>query len=249
MQFVVLGESDHAVKEFAEFIMKEIGISMNSGVQLKNISEGHFYSMYKVGPILCASHCFGGPSIGILLHEIIKIMHYAKCQNPIFFRMGTCQGVGVEPGTVVITTETLDAQLRPSFEVVIKTIPCQREVILNKELVNELMGLTDSCADGFTTVSGRTLCVDDYYEGTLRMDGAFCEYTPQIRRDYIGKLICDNIISIEMESTAFAAFTRKAGIRAAVLCVALNDRKSVDGEVCIYFYTFPYKLLKHLILY
>lgn len=218
--------------------MKEIGISMNSGVQLKNISEGaHFYSMYKVGPILCASHCFGGPSIGILLHEIIKIMHYAKCQNPIFFRMGTCQGVGVEPGTVVITTETLDAQLRPSFQVVVKIIPRQHMVDLDKELVNELMGLTDSCGDGFTTVSGKTLCVDDYYEGTSRMDGAFCDHTPELRREFIAKLIGQDIISMEMASTAFAALTKRAGIRAAVLCVALNDRKSVDGEVYIFIHS------------
>lgn len=38
----------------------------------------------------------GVPSVGILLHEMIKLMYHAKCKDPVFIRIGTCGGIGVE---------------------------------------------------------------------------------------------------------------------------------------------------------
>lgn len=60
----------------------------------------------------------GVPSVGILLHEMIKLMYHAKCKDPIFIRIGTCGGIGVEGGTVVITEEAVDGLLRNSYELV-----------------------------------------------------------------------------------------------------------------------------------
>lgn len=60
----------------------------------------------------------GVPSVGILLHEMIKLMYHAKCRDPVFIRIGTCGGIGVEGGTVVITEEAVDGLLRNTFEVV-----------------------------------------------------------------------------------------------------------------------------------
>lgn len=58
----------------------------------------------------------GIPSIGILLHETIKLMYHAKVKDPIFFRIGTCGGVGIEGGTVVISEEAVDEMLNPYYE-------------------------------------------------------------------------------------------------------------------------------------
>lgn len=55
----------------------------------------------------------GMPSISILLHELIKLMYHAGVEDPIFFRMGTCGGLGLEPGTVVVSTEALNGLLEP----------------------------------------------------------------------------------------------------------------------------------------
>ena len=60
----------------------------------------------------------GVPSIGILLHEIIKLMYHAKCVDPVFIRIGTCGGIGIEGGTVVVSNEGVDGQLRPTHEMV-----------------------------------------------------------------------------------------------------------------------------------
>lgn len=58
----------------------------------------------------------GIPSLGILLHEVIKLMYHAKCKDPVFIRLGTSGGIGVEPGTVVITEEAVDPMLHNVYE-------------------------------------------------------------------------------------------------------------------------------------
>lgn len=63
-------------------------------------------------------HGMGIPSIGILLHEVIKLMYHARVKDPIFIRVGTCGGVGLEGGTVVISEEAVDGMSKPYFEVV-----------------------------------------------------------------------------------------------------------------------------------
>ena len=39
-------------------------------------------------------HGMGVPSITIMLHEILKLLHYAGAQDPIIMRMGTSGGIG-----------------------------------------------------------------------------------------------------------------------------------------------------------
>lgn len=60
----------------------------------------------------------GVPSLGILLHEIIKLMYHAKCKDPVFIRIGTCGGIGIEGGTVIVSNEGVDGQLRNVHEMV-----------------------------------------------------------------------------------------------------------------------------------
>lgn len=74
--------------------------------------------MYKVGPVLSISHGMGVPSLGILLHEITKLMYHARCKDPIFIRIGTCGGIGIDGGTVVISEDAVDGQLRSVYEIV-----------------------------------------------------------------------------------------------------------------------------------
>lgn len=68
--------------------------------------------------MLSISHGMGVPSLGILLHEMIKLMYHARCKDPIFIRIGTCGGIGVEGGTVVITDDAVDGLLRSTHELV-----------------------------------------------------------------------------------------------------------------------------------
>lgn len=36
----------------------------------------------------------GVPSISIMLHELIKLLHHARCRDVVLFRLGTSGGVG-----------------------------------------------------------------------------------------------------------------------------------------------------------
>ena len=61
----------------------------------------------------------GIPSVGILLHEVIKLMYHARVKDPVFFRLGTCGGIGLDGGQLVITEQAVDGMMQPFLEQVI----------------------------------------------------------------------------------------------------------------------------------
>lgn len=50
----------------------------------------------------------GVPSISIMLIELIKMLHYAETSNYRIARLGTSGGIGVEPGTIIVTNAALN---------------------------------------------------------------------------------------------------------------------------------------------
>ncbi|XP_016842398.1 uridine phosphorylase 1 isoform X1 [Nasonia vitripennis] len=231
IKFVCMGGTPKRMEQFANFIMAEIGHKLPAGTTLLDISQYSYrYSMYKVGPVLCVSHGMGIPSVGILLHEIIKLMYHAKVKDPVFFRIGTCGGVGIEGGTVVISEEAVDEMLNPYYEQHILGKKVCRPAILDRQVVRELKALAHA-EDPYDTVSGKTMCTSDFYEGQGRLDGAFCEFSETEKNEYLSKLQDAGVVNIEMECTAFAALTHHAGIKAGIVCVALLDRFKGD-QVC-----------------
>ena len=71
--------------------------------------------MFKVGPVLSVSHGMGVPSLSILLHEIFKMLWHAGVEDATFFRIGTCGGINLPPGTVVVSEGALDGKLQPGL--------------------------------------------------------------------------------------------------------------------------------------
>ena len=41
------------------------------------------YSTFKIGPVLCINHGIGGPSLSILLNEVLKLLLYAGATDVI----------------------------------------------------------------------------------------------------------------------------------------------------------------------
>ena len=60
------------------------------------------------------------------------------------------------------------------------------------------------------------------------MDGAFCDYSMADKMKYLEHLQAEGVKNIEMEATCFAALTHMAGIRSAIVCVALLNRMQGD---------------------
>jgi uridine phosphorylase len=228
VKFVCMGGTPERMKDFAYYIMEEIGHTLPTGTMLQDISQKSYrYSMYKVGPVLSISHGMGIPSIGILLHEVIKLMYHARVRDPVFFRIGTCGGIGLECGTVVISEEVVDGMLQPYLELPVLGQVVRRPATLDKTLARELQSLSES-NDPYETVIGKTMCTYDFYEGQGRLDGAFCDFTEREKMDYLNGIHKEGVKNIEMESLSFAALTHHAGIRSAVVCVTIVDRLRGD---------------------
>ncbi|XP_043194282.1 uridine phosphorylase 1-like isoform X3 [Amphibalanus amphitrite] len=228
VKYVCMGGTPRRMEQFARFLMDEIGYELPTGAQLSDISQlSYRYSMYKVGPVLSVSHGMGIPSVGILLHEMIKLMYHAKVKDPTFFRLGTCGGIGIPGGNLVISESAVDGMMNPYLELPVLGKLLRRPAVLDRQLAEDLKAL-HMPDDKWDTYIGRTMCTTDFYEGQGRLDGAFCDYTEQDKLNFLKKIHAEGIINMEMESLMFAALCHHAGIRGAVVCVTLLDRLKGD---------------------
>ncbi|XP_074072035.1 uridine phosphorylase 2 [Macrotis lagotis] len=227
VKFVCVGGSPNRMKAFALFIHNELGLE-GSEEDIQDICAGtDRYCMYKTGPVLSISHGMGIPSISIMLHELIKLLHHAKCCDVTIIRMGTSGGIGIEPGSVVITDTAVDSFFKPQFEQIILDTVVTRSTELDKDLAEELLNCSKEIPD-FPTLIGHTMCTYDFYEGQGRLDGALCSFSNERKLDYLRRAYKAGIRNIEMESTVFAAMCGLCGLKAAVVCVTLLNRLESD---------------------
>ena len=184
------------------------------------------YVIYKVGgKVLCCSHGMGGPSISILLNEVAKLLRYSGADS-IWIRLGTCGGVGLEPGTVAITKSSMNGALEPFQRSYILGKPVLRPADFDPVLGAEVKLTAEKL--GYPVVLGNTMTADDFYEGQGRLDGAICDYTEQDKMDFLQKAHDKGVRNIEMESLTFAAFTKHIGIKATCVCAVLVNRLKGD---------------------
>ncbi|XP_062847857.1 uridine phosphorylase 1 [Trichomycterus rosablanca] len=227
VKFVCVGGSPWRMKAFIEYIAKELGLA-DSSEAYPNLCEGtDRYAMYKIGPVLSISHGMGIPSISIMLHELIKLLYHARCTDVTVIRIGTSGGIGLQPGTVVVTKQSVDAMFLPRLEQIILGRSVVRSTELDGELAEELLQCSKELGE-FETVIGNTMCTLDFYEGQARLDGAFCSYTEEEKQNYLAEAYAAGVRNIEMESSVFAAMCTLSNLRAAVVCVTLLDRQKGD---------------------
>ena len=100
IKYVCVGGSNDRMTKFATLVAKTLEMQPED---VKSAGIHKRYVVFIVGPVLVCSHGMGNPSISILLNEIAKLLTYAKAEA-LWIRMGTCGGVGLEPGTVVISS-------------------------------------------------------------------------------------------------------------------------------------------------
>ncbi|XP_030633852.1 uridine phosphorylase 1-like [Chanos chanos] len=229
VKFVCVGGSPQRMKSFSEYIAGELGLA---DAEYPNICGGtDRYAMYKTGPVLSVSHGIGIPSMSVMLHELNKLLYHARCTDITMIRMGTSGGIGLEPGTVVVTKQAVDSRFQPRFKQTVlgKSVVWSTE--LDSELAEELLQYSKELPE-FNTIIGNTMCTMDFYEGQARMDGSFCSFTEEDKKKYLDEAHTAGVRNIEMESSVFAAMCKRGNIPAAVVCVTLLDRLKGDQITC-----------------
>lgn len=251
VKFVCVGGSASRMKAFIQYVASELGLG-RPGQDYPNICSGtDRYVMYKAGPVLSVSHGMGIPSTSIMLHELLKLLHHARCSGVAIIRIGTSGGIGLEPGSVVITQQAVDACFKPEFEQMVLGKRVVRCPVLDAQLAQELLQCSKDLKE-FPTVMGNTMCTSDFYEGQGRLDGALCSYTEKEKQEYLQAAHAAGVRNIEMESTVLGAMCSACGVPAAVVCVTLLDRLKGDQvssphEVLVEYQQRPQKLVTHFI--
>ena len=112
--------------------------------------------------------------------------------------MGTCGGIDVVPGTVVISSQSLNGALEPYHETIVLGKRVQRPAVFDTSVAEELVKICEELK--IESTIGKTMCCDDFYEGQGRLDGAICEYTKQDKIDFLERASKEGVRNVEMES-------------------------------------------------
>ncbi|XP_061432368.1 uridine phosphorylase 1-like [Lethenteron reissneri] len=228
VKFVCVGGSASRMREFVGILCTKLALAETVQDPITDLcGNNDRYSMYKAGPVLAASHGMGVPSMSILLHELIKLLHHARCRDVTVIRIGTSGGLGLEPGTVVVSRSAVDACFQPQMEQMVLGKSVVRSTELHPGLAAELVAC-GRAVGGFQTVLGNTMCTHDFYEGQARLDGAVCTYSHEEKLAYLRAAHEAGVCNIEMESSVFSVLCRLSGLQAGVVCVTLLDRLAGD---------------------
>jgi hypothetical protein len=111
-----------------------------------------------------------------------------RAKDVCFFRLGSSGGIGVPPGTVVLTTEAMDGEIKPQFTLPILGKMVTRPTKIDVSLVDELEACAGNGGDIISVKRGRTMATDCFYEGQGRLDGAICDYTEADKLAFLAKL-------------------------------------------------------------
>ena len=112
VKFVCMGGSPDRAYELA----KKIEEKSDKTSTIEQFGKTERTSLYKIGNVISMSHGMGMPSILIFLHEVTKLLEYAGCLDYIFLRIGTSGGIGIEPGTIVLTSEAVNSNFKSVFD-------------------------------------------------------------------------------------------------------------------------------------
>lgn len=225
-KFVLLGGSATRMHKTATLVAGRLGVALPTGGPVDLIA-GDRYSLYKVGPVVCANHGMGMPSISILLHELAKLFHHAGADDPCYIRIGTSGGLGLVAGSVVVTSACLDGALDPcyTYHVLGKTV--SMPAVFHEPLCRELVA-EGTLQLGPVVFEGKTMSAVCFYNGQARLDGAWCDHTNADKQAFMKEAHSRGVRNIEMESLYLAAFAQRLGIRAACVCVTLINRLEGD---------------------
>lgn len=194
--------------------------------------EDRFVTRYCAG-VLFASHGMGMPSASIAIQELMRMVYFlkggdlAELDKVFWARVGTSGGVGLEGGTVVVSTEGVMADLKPYrvlnggmgeywFD---STFPAQ--------IAEDIIAA--NVDSGIPIATGRTVAGNEFFLEQFRLDGAVCMETPESKMAWLNWIHEAGVRNIEMEGAMLAGYLNHWGFsRFAMLCTTLLNRLHGD---------------------
>lgn len=198
--------------------------------------EDRFITRFCAG-VLFVSHGMGMASASIALQEVMRLAYLVHCGDletlaGVFWaRVGTSGGIGLAPGTVVISTEALMSDLRPfrimrgahGEELFTSGFPEHTSAAI------EALSAPGTGQRNIGVVAGRTVSTNEFFLEQCRLDGAIRFETDETKRDHLDWLAGAGVVNIEMEGAVFAAYLNHWGFADfAMVCATLLDRLAGD---------------------
>jgi uridine phosphorylase len=228
LRAVVMAGSGQRIREFATHWS-----TLNGGAAIVDFpKDDRFVTRYTAG-VLFASHGMGMPSASIALQELMRLVFFLKrgdlaAMDEVFWcRVGTSGGIRLPPGTVVVSSEAVMADLKPFrllngadgehwFDGFFPADICNAIIAANSE------------AD-FTVVSGRTVATNEFFIEQFRLDGAICLDSAETKQDWLEWIDANGVRNIEMEGAMLAGYLNWWGFpKFAMICCTVINR--LDGD-------------------
>jgi len=194
--------------------------------------DERFVTRYCAG-VLFVSHGMGMPSASIAIQELMRMVFFLKggdleALDEIFWaRVGTSGGVGLPGGTIVVTTESIMADLKPyrlldggqGIHWFDGTYP--------QDVVDAIVAASEGT--GIPITPGRTVATDEFFLEQFRLDGAIRLASPDRKMEWLRWLDENGVRNIEMEGAMLAAYMNTWGFsRFAMICTTLLNRLEGD---------------------
>lgn len=195
----------------------------NDACQYDYSRTDRFMLLLPVPTVLIASHGIGLGSIDCLLNDLHHLLTTSTVSDYCYLRIGSSGGVGIPPGTVVVTRNALNSCLKPEMPLAVlgstHYLPARLDIPLKQKLFAFL-----ERQSSFQCVMGDTLCAETFFDAQARTDGANPLFSPEQAAAYLKHCHEAGVKNIEMESLPLATFATRVGVPAAVACVTFVDR-------------------------
>lgn len=265
VRFVLIAGCANRVEAQAIYLGRKLfnGVELEQRSWSRLTSSGSRFTLFKIGPVLICDHGIGAPSMLIAVHELVLMCRQAGVEGLItILRFGTCKyrsfrgvslrapkfnehsypklrklggGMGVAPGTICISTRTIDPLFREFVELRICGNLVRRDSVVNQKLARELDKLAREEPNkqelgDYRVILGTTMSSNDFYEESARTNGAICDHNDDDKMNFLRKAKELGVINTEMESVSLVATCHKLNIPCGVICVVVTDRL-VDDTV------------------
>lgn len=202
IKWVIFTLSNHEALIITNQLALEIyKIDIHTAFSFAPLYKTERFGIYKIESILVISIGAGMPSLLLALNEVVKLLVHSNNYNAQFLKLGLCSGIGLKPGSLIISQDVLNNKLEPIFT----NIECGKvvEYCAKREIANTLfikylhhnncelnVANTLSTYDGFIALS----------------DGGLGQNSVTQRLEYFAKLKAQNVKNFDCESGMFAGF-------------------------------------------